>query len=202
MCEFYLFLVIFISSSNHAKTVQKFTIRPARLLIGRPVSPDSPSLGMGDERRNAPDPSKSLESSDTRSREVSIAELSEDVFVGDTSKAVEVSNEYFVRLWINFAVDLNFRKFFFNPRNWVSEKFHHYVMLENLLKIIKTQRQHVELVCMQEDVVDVCFFFTVKFYSFVLTESIWNGWFWFRYTVCVFVIFSAFYFLVWNACFW
>lgn len=80
---------------NNAKAFKKFTLRPAKLVVGRPVSPDSPSLGIGEECGdvhnsipNSPD-SRTLETGKDYS-----SIKSDDVFEEGTINAAQVNYKH------------------------------------------------------------------------------------------------------------
>lgn len=52
------------------RTVKKFTLRPSKLVVGRPISPDSPSVGIEKECGDISISSKVLDSPDSRTVEV------------------------------------------------------------------------------------------------------------------------------------
>lgn len=68
--------------------MQKFTLRPARLVVGRPVSPDSPSVCVGEDCGDISKSVKTLDSPDSRTEPAT--DLSDDVFVEDPLSAIQV----------------------------------------------------------------------------------------------------------------
>lgn len=80
-----------ISFRINNRTVKKFTLRPSKLLVGRPISPDSPSAGIEAECGDTQS-SKVLDSPDSRAAEVdnSFNEINDDAVDDVTVKASQV----------------------------------------------------------------------------------------------------------------
>lgn len=72
--------------------MKKFTLRPPRLVVGRPDSPDSPCLGVGEECGDISKRAKILDSPDSCTAEFgnNILDISDEVFVEDTVNATQV----------------------------------------------------------------------------------------------------------------
>lgn len=76
---------------NKNKTLKKFTLRPAKFVVGRPVSPDSPSLDVEDECGDISKPIKILDSPDSRTVEIDFPEINEDFFEESAVNASQVN---------------------------------------------------------------------------------------------------------------